>query len=116
MKRNLIRSKYIIIAAVVAGGLFFDACSKSFLERAPQGSLTGGDVSSKDGIAALLIGAYAALDGQQQDVAAIGTGGPWEAAPSNWIYGSVAGGDAHKGSDATDQPPISLIATGQFDP
>lgn len=116
MKRNLIRSKYVIVAALVAGGLFFDACSKSFLERAPQGTLTGTDVSTKDGIAALLVGAYAALDGQQQDVAAIGTGGPWEAAPSNWIYGSVAGGDAHKGSDATDQPPISLIATGQFDP
>jgi hypothetical protein len=101
---------------VVTGGVFFGACSKSFLERAPQGSLTGEDVSTKDGIAALLIGAYAALDGQEQDVAAIGSGGPWEAAPSNWIYGSVAGGDAHKGSDATDQPPISLIATGQFDP
>jgi len=115
MKRNL-KSRYILVAAVVAGGLFFDACSKGFLEREPQGSLTGAAVSTKDGIANLLIGAYAALDGQQQDVAAIGGGGPWEAAPSNWIYGSVAGGDAHKGSDATDQPPISLIATGQFDP
>lgn len=114
MKPNL-KSKYIIIAVVVAGGLFFDSCSKGFLERKAQGSLTAGDVSSKDGIANLLVGAYAALDGQQQDVAAIGGGGPWEAAPSNWIYGSVAGGDAHKGSDATDQPPISLIATGQFD-
>lgn len=115
MKRTFIRSKYILIASVVAGGLFFDACSKSFLERQPQGSLTPENVSTKDGIAQLLVGAYAALDGQQQDVAAIGGGGPWEAAPSNWIYGSVAGGDAHKGSDATDQPPISLIATGQFD-
>ncbi|UPK69628.1 RagB/SusD family nutrient uptake outer membrane protein [Chitinophaga filiformis] len=115
MKRTLIRSKYILAAAVVGGVFFFNACSKSFLERDPRGSLTGENVSTKDGIDALLIGAYAALDGQQQDVAAIGTGGPWEAAPSNWIYGSVAGGDAHKGSDATDQPPISLIATGQFD-
>ena len=115
MKRQFLKSKYIIVAAVVAGGLFFDACSKSFLERVPQGSLTGNDVSTKAGIGELLIGAYAALDGQQQDVAAIGGGGPWEAAPSNWIYGSVAAGDAHKGSDATDQPPISLIATGQFD-
>jgi hypothetical protein len=115
MKRQFLKSKYIIVAAVLAGGLFFDACSKSFLERVPQGSLTDTDVSTKAGISELLIGAYAALDGQQQDVAAIGGGGPWEAAPSNWIYGSVAGGDAHKGSDATDQPPISLIATGQFD-
>jgi hypothetical protein len=115
MKRTFLKSKYILVAAAMSGGVLFNACSKSFLERAPQGSLTGENLSSKDGIAELLIGAYAALDGQQQDVAAIGTGGPWEAAPSNWIYGSVAAGDAHKGSDATDQPPISLIATGQFD-
>lgn len=112
---KLIRSKYIFIVSVIAAGLLLDACSKSFLERAPLGTLTSGDVSSKDGINALLIGAYAALDGQQDGVAAIGGGNPWEAAPSNWIYGSVAGGDAHKGSDATDQPPVSQIATGQFD-
>ena len=116
MKRNLIKSKYIFIISVVAAGLLLDACSKSFLERAPQGTLTAGDVSSKDGIAALLIGVYAALDGQAQDQTAIGGGNPWEATPTNWIYGSVAGGDAHKGSDAGDQPPVSQIATGQFDP
>ncbi|QHS60985.1 RagB/SusD family nutrient uptake outer membrane protein [Chitinophaga agri] len=115
MKRQFFQSKYILAAAVVAGGLFFHACSKSFLEREPQGSLTPASVSTKAGIGELLIGAYAALDGQQEAQAAIGGGGPWEAAPSNWIYGSVAAGDAHKGSDATDQPPISLIATGQFD-
>lgn len=95
--------------------LFADACSKSFLERAPQGSLQPSDVASKDGIGQLLVGAYAALDGQQDGVAAIGTGGPWEAAPSNWVYGSVAAGDAHKGSNSGDQPPISQIAIGQFD-
>jgi starch-binding outer membrane protein, SusD/RagB family len=109
------RTKHIFILSVVAASLLLDACSKSFLERAPIGTLTPNDVSSKDGINALLIGCYAALDGQQQDVAAIGGGNPWEAAPSNWIYGSVAAGDAHKGSDATDQPPVSQIATGSFD-
>ena len=113
---KLIKSKYIFIISVVTAALIVDGCSKSFLERAPQGTLTSGDVSSKDGIAALLIGVYASLDGQAQDQAAIGGGGPWESSPTNWIYGSVAGGDAHKGSDATDQPPISQIATGQFDP
>jgi hypothetical protein len=112
MKLN---SKYIFIISVMAAGFLLDACSKSFLERAPLGTLTSGDVSTKDGINALLIGAYAALDGQQDAVAAIGGGNPWEAAPSNWIYGSVASGDAHKGSDATDQPPVSQIATGQLD-
>ncbi|HJT73032.1 MAG TPA: RagB/SusD family nutrient uptake outer membrane protein [Chitinophaga sp.] len=115
MKRNIIQSKYILFIAVIAMGLLLDSCSKSFLERDPRGALKESDVASKDGIAQLLIGAYAALDGQQDGNAVIGGGNPWEAAPSNWIYGSVAAGDAHKGSDATDQPPISLIATGQFD-
>lgn len=114
MKRRIIQSKYIFMLALAGSCLLLDACSKSFLERDPQGALKGEDVATKDGIAQLLIGAYAALDGQQQDVAAIGTGGPWEAAPSNWVYGSVAAGDAHKGSNSGDQPPISQIATGQL--
>lgn len=111
MKRNI-----LIFSAVIASGLFLHGCSKNFLERDVLGALQPGELQNKEGINQLLIGCYAALDGQQQDVAAIGTGGPWEASPTNWIYGSVAAGDAHKGSDATDQPPVSQIATGQFDP
>ncbi len=57
----------------------------------------------------LLIGAYAALDGQDEWTAAVGGGSAWEASPDNWIYGTVTGGDAHKGSDATDQAPINAI-------
>jgi hypothetical protein len=112
----MFKSKYIIIGAVITGAFLINACSKSFLERSPQGSLTDTDLQNKDGINALLIGAYAALDGQSSGVQALNGNNPWEAAPSNWIYGSVAAGDAHKGSDATDQPPVSQIATGQFDP
>jgi len=112
---KLIRSKYILIISVVTAGLLLDACSKSFLERTPLGTLTTEQVSTKEGINGLLIGAYAALDGQSSGVTSIGGANPWEAAPSNWIYGSVAAGDAHKGSDATDQPPVSNIATGQLD-
>jgi len=63
---------------------------------------------SKKGVNALLIGAYAALDGQDYDEAAgniqsLGGGNAWACAPSNWLFGSVAGGDAHKGSDGGDQ-------------
>jgi len=108
--------KYIITLSVVAAGLLLDSCSKSFLERDPIGILTPELMATRDGVNGLLVAAYGALDGQQQDVAALGGGGPWESAPSNWIYGSVAAGDAHKGSDAVDQPPISLIATGKLDP
>jgi len=63
---------------------------------------------SKKGVNTLLIGAYAALDGQDYDEAAgniqsLGGGNAWACAPSNWLFGSVAGGDAHKGSDGGDQ-------------
>lgn len=50
----------------------------------------------------MLIGAYAALDG----FSGWDNGDPWGSAASNWLFGSVAGGDAHKGSEAYDQPPI----------
>jgi starch-binding outer membrane protein, SusD/RagB family len=111
MKRNI-----FILSAVLVSGIFLHGCSKSFLDRKVQGALLPTDVQNKAGINALLIGAYAELDGQADAVTATGGSNPWEAAPSNWIYGSVAAGDAHKGSDATDQPPVSQIATGALDP
>ncbi|MBS1664171.1 MAG: RagB/SusD family nutrient uptake outer membrane protein [Bacteroidetes bacterium] len=86
-------------------GLF--SCKKSFLERTPQGSLQPSDLATKAGVANLLIGAYGALDGQDSnesgDLISLGGGNSWGVSPSNWLLGSVAGGDAHKGSDGTDQ-------------
>jgi len=84
------------------------SCRKSFLDRQPQGSLLPDNMVSKKGVNVLLIGAYAALDGQDYDEAAgniqsLGGGNAWACAPSNWLFGSVAGGDAHKGSDGGDQ-------------
>jgi hypothetical protein len=115
-KQTMKKYKYIITLSVVAAGVLLDSCSKSFLERDPIGILTPALMATPDGVNGMLIATYASLDGQQGGNAAIGGGGPWEASPTNWIYGSVAAGDAHKGSDAVDQPPISLIATGNLDP
>ncbi|MEO5995510.1 MAG: RagB/SusD family nutrient uptake outer membrane protein, partial [Chitinophagaceae bacterium] len=46
----------------------------------------------------------------QLDGVVANSGSAWEAAPGNWIYGSIAGGDAHKGSFGGDQPAIDPIA------
>ncbi|HVI48100.1 MAG TPA: RagB/SusD family nutrient uptake outer membrane protein [Chitinophaga sp.] len=111
---KILRYSSVMIAlafAAMAGG-----CSKNFLERDPQGLLSEEIVANKAGVTFLLVGAYAALDGQQQSVAALGGGNPWEAAPTNWIYGSVAGGDCHKGSFSGDQPGIDPIAKFTVDP
>jgi hypothetical protein len=96
-------------AVIIIGG-----CSKGFLTKPALGALTGNQVNTLAGVTALLNGAYAALDGQGSAVTDLaGQTTPWDASPSNWIYGSVAGGDNHKGSSIGDQPPIVPIANAQ---
>jgi len=104
------------MAALMATGMqLFTSCGDDFLEKPALGALDPTLVANKAGVEALLIGAYAALDGQGNGAAITG-GGQWEAAPTNWIYGSVAGGDAHKGSSGSDQPAINAIANFITDP
>lgn len=84
------------------------ACSDSFLEQPALGALSDDVVANQVGVEKLLIAAYSALDGQQGGNA-LGGGGPWEAAPDKWVYGTVAGGEASKGSFGGDQPAIDQI-------
>ncbi len=95
MKRTLF---YATLIALL--GVTIYSCSKSFLERKPLGSLDENVLANQKGVEGLLIGAYSLLDGY-------GAGGNWDASGSNWVYGSVVGGDAHKGSDAGDQQDIN---------
>ncbi|MCL7987873.1 RagB/SusD family nutrient uptake outer membrane protein [Sphingobacterium sp. lm-10] len=98
-----------IIQWGVCTSLLITGCSKSFLEQAPLGELSEEQLSNKVGVNSLLTGAYSALAAARNDDG-LGGGGPWESSPDNWIYGSVAGGEAHKGSDGGDQPAINQIA------
>ncbi|HTI91988.1 MAG TPA: RagB/SusD family nutrient uptake outer membrane protein [Puia sp.] len=107
--------RYWVFFSVLAAGvvLVIAGCSKGFLNKNPQGTLVANQINNEAGLTGLLNGAYAALDGQGQNGTAIGGGDPWQASPSNWIYGSIAGGDSHKGSSIGDQPPIVPIANAQ---
>lgn len=106
------KTKYLVTCSLLfASTVLLDACSKSFLDKPLLGDLTEDVLANEKGVTAVLVGAYGALDGQN-----INGGGTWESSPTNWIYGSVAGGDAHKGSNASDQPPINPIAAGQAVP
>lgn len=93
---------------------FVLACSKSFLEKAPLGTLDESTLANRKGVDALLIGAYSMLDGFG------GAGGGFYSSPSNWIYGGVASDDAYKGSDAGDQAveinPIETYTTTSTNP
>src|SRR5512140_610617 len=83
------------------------SCNKSFLDKKPLGQLDANTLANVKGAEALLIGAYSVLDGFING-GGIFLGG-WESSGTNWVYGSVVGGDAHKGSDAGDQPDIIPI-------
>jgi hypothetical protein len=83
-----------------------NACKDDFLDITPNGALDGSVLATPEGIDALLIGAYSMMDGLSSQ----GTGG-WEAASSNWVFGSIRGLEANKGSDAGDQPDINALQT-----
>jgi len=95
--------RIIIPAAVLSVGTLLYSCKKDFLIHTPQGSLSADVLATPSGVNGLLVGAYAALDGQ--DVG----GGVWSSSVSNWIWGSVVGTDASKGSYSGDQQQMNEI-------
>jgi hypothetical protein len=83
-------------------------CSDSFLDKQPL-SLDQNALANKKGVNAILIGAYSLLDG-------IGAGGSYEQTASNWSFGSIRGGEAHKGADPSSQPDINNIERYESNP
>ena len=86
-KRILIISSVIILSAIVY------SCKKKFLDVSPQGVYDLASLTNKKGVDGMLINAYATLDGIQDQQ----NGGA-----SNWLWGSIRGGDAYKGTEFTD--------------
>lgn len=96
---------------LVAGTIY--GC-EDFLNTPPQGSLDANTLANQNGVEGSLIAAYRTLDWSTA------VGGAWGSAASNWVWGSVPSDDAYKGSEATDQPPVTEIelynwTTGQVD-
>lgn len=83
-------------------GLSF-SCSESFFDLKPQGRASLEQLSNKNGVGALLIGAYSLMDG----VGAGNTGR--QSTISNYVFGGISSDDAVKGTDAGDQPEQSFI-------
>ncbi|MEJ7557376.1 MAG: RagB/SusD family nutrient uptake outer membrane protein [Pedobacter sp.] len=93
--------RYIILLLVLCN---VTACKREFIEGNPQGELTIDQLTSQQGVDALLTGAYGLLNGNVN-----GTWGNYGAAPSQWLFGEVASDNAHKGSSNGDQPNMNLI-------
>jgi hypothetical protein len=83
----------------------FYGCKKSFLDTLPKASANEILLATEEGVNALLIGAYAALDGHTMGDDWTSQGG----AVTNWVWGNVASDDATKGSDLSDQGQIVPI-------
>lgn len=100
------------LAVVGVLAIVIYSCGKDFLETQPYGSVNNDLLAtSAKGANALLIAAYSNLDG----FSGWDNGTPWGGAASNWTFGSIAGGDAYKGSEAGDQPDITPIERGNVD-
>ena len=105
--RNII----FILVLLMTAGVFTKACGDDFLTRPAFGSLDEQVLADRTGVNALLIGAYGALSqtGNQGWGDGLPGDGAWIVCPSNWLYGSVLGTEAHKGSDAGDQPQMNTL-------
>ena len=97
--------KFLFIFLFAEALLF--SCSKNSLDLPPLGQLDATAVTNKQGVDALLIGAYSLLDGVGSPNA--NPYDPGQSAGSNWLYGSVTGSEAHRGSDESDRNELFSI-------
>lgn len=97
MKNKIFMSILLLIAVV----MITITCSEDFLTKRAMGSVDSETLKNADGIEALLTTAYAYL------TPSIDYG--WGADPNNWVFGSIMGGDANKGSNSGDQPEINTL-------
>jgi hypothetical protein len=98
--------KYQFAAMMTAGMMLFaTSCSDSFLEVPPVGQLSEAQLGSLAGIDAVLISVYSQVNGRGQRMAS----------PSNWVWGSIRGGDANKGTDPGDFSTINPIQRFETD-
>lgn len=94
--------KYFLCIAAIA---FTISCGKGFLDSKPQGQIIPDQLGNdRKSVEHALIGAYALMNGNIN-----GTWGNYSTAPSQWLFGDVASDNAHKGSNSSDQSPMSDI-------
>lgn len=96
------KKKYIIFILILAVMGTWGSCKKDFLTVNPAGALDQNLLQSAKGLDALLVGAYSMIDDMSSQFG-------WESAGSNWVYGSIRGMEANKGTDTGDQQDINPI-------
>ncbi|MBN8859740.1 MAG: RagB/SusD family nutrient uptake outer membrane protein [Sphingobacteriales bacterium] len=97
--------KKIYYSAFIIGTMVLaNSCAKSFLETKPQATISTDELATPKGVESLLTGAYGLMNGNIN-----GTWGNYSSASSQWLFGEVAGDNAHKGSTSGDQSTMNAI-------
>ena len=100
MKNRLLITGFALALLALIGF----ACKDSFLEVAPTGQLANAQLTTTKGIEAALISVYSQVSGRGQRMVH----------PINWVWGSVRGGDANKGTDPGDFSDINPIQRFEY--
>ncbi len=101
----------IAYSLVIVFTLSLMLCCEDFLDLKPIGSAPLSTLAStENGAESLLISAYSVLDGYIDNALTDLPSRRFAAAASNWVFGSIAGGDAYTGSQ-DDLPEITAIET-----
>lgn len=101
MKRNNI-NKILVASALLT--LVGYSCKDDFLTVLPTGSVARAQLTSKKGLDGALIAAYGQMSGY----------GTRMVHPNNWVWGSIRGGDANKGTDPGDFSDINPIQRFEY--
>ncbi len=94
------KNRLLIIATTISFTAILSSCKEEFLQIAPQGVYDLASLTNKKGVDGMLINAYATLDGRE---------GQQNGGASNWLWGSIRGGDAYKGTEPTDMVDANPI-------
>ena len=101
MKKVLLYSAFALGTLTMSTG-----CGDNFLLLTPVSSTSEATLSNAEGIDYLLTGAYSTFNSMLSSA-----GGMGEASLTNWVWGDIVGGDANKGSMASDQPDLTELET-----
>ena len=88
---------FALVAGVVVWAV---ACKDEFLDVPATGQVSDTQLNTTAGLENQLIGTYAALDG---------IAGNWHGGAVNWLWGSIRGGDANKGTNSGDFSSMNPI-------
>ncbi|MBX2900498.1 MAG: RagB/SusD family nutrient uptake outer membrane protein [Cyclobacteriaceae bacterium] len=86
------------------------SCGDSFFDQKVPGAYTEAALANAKGVEGMLIATYSMLDGSYFE--------SWDnnyfnqvGGGSNWVWGSIRGGDAYKGTEPTDFVDINAVET-----